>query len=349
MRYAGVLADIAIDSHEALENRGVAAVVSPAREKLESIMKLPCLLSICCCLLLASCAAAVQRTDSGVVPDADRRAILSMLGEYEVRFEFSETVVLQPDYRRRQIKTTGGDETVVLVSDEGRRISLQHLLVAGGHVVKHWRQDWEYEAPRRLEFSEDQTWRLREIPAQKTRGAWTQCVYEVSDAPRYCGTGRWEHSGGVATWTSDASWRPLPRREYTVRKDYNAVAAINRHSVVPGGWTHEQDNSKVVRDGEQVQKELVREFGFNDYRRTTRIDFKPAYDYWKATAPYWARVRAEWDARFAAGHGVRLNTAIDGMALIEPLFGQADEIGEGRTVSDTQIRAVFDRFVAPAP
>ncbi len=312
-------------------------------------MKAAHLLSICGCLLLGACAAAAQRAAGNTAPEADRRAILAMLGEYEVRFEFAETVVLQPDYQRRQIKTTGGDETVVLVSDDGRRISLQHLLVAGGHVVKHWRQDWEYEAPRRLEFSEDQTWRLREIPTQKTRGAWTQCVYEVSDAPRYCGTGRWQYKGETATWTSDATWRPLPRREYTVRKDYNAVAAINRHSIVPGGWTHEQDNTKVVRDGEQLRQELVREFGFNDYRRTTRVDFTPAYDYWKATAPYWARVRAEWDARLAAGHGLRLNTAIDGMALIEPLFGEADESSEGKVVSDAQIDAVFDRWVTPAP
>src|SRR3546814_12670956 len=91
-------------------------------------------------------------------------------------------------------------------------------------------------------------------PAQ-TGGAWTQCVYEVSDAPRYCGTGKWSYDNGIATWTSDLTARPLPRREYTKRDDYNVLIGINRHTITPNGWTHEQFNTKVLRkpDGSQVE------------------------------------------------------------------------------------------------
>ena len=59
----------------------------------------------------------------------------------------------------------------------------------------------------------------RPMDPERIPGSWTQCVYEVSDAPRYCGTGHWNHRYGNATWTSDRSWRPLPRREYTKRSD----------------------------------------------------------------------------------------------------------------------------------
>ena len=50
-----------------------------------------------------------------------------------------------------------------------------------------------------------------------------------------------------------------------------------------GGWTHEQFNTKVLRKPDGSQVELAREFGFNDYQKTTEVDFAPAYKYWDAT------------------------------------------------------------------
>ena len=231
-------------------------------------------------------------------PARDRQSILAMQGEHIVDFAFDETVLLQPGYERASAVRSGGNEVVIVVEDTPNRVVLQHLLVdaKSGHVTKHWRQDWTYEAANRFEFSDDQTWQVRSIPDEVNRGAWTQCVFEVSDAPRYCGTGRWDYHNGVPTWTSDLSWRPLPRREYTIRSDYNAVSAINRHTLTPGGWTHEQFNTKVLRKPDGTQVELAREFGFNDYQRTKDVDFKPAYTYWEATRDYWAKVRTRWDA-----------------------------------------------------
>jgi hypothetical protein len=284
--------------------------------------------------------------------DADRKAILAMQGEYAVDFSFDETVLLAPGYERAPAKRSGGDEVVIVVEDSPHRIVLQHILVdqKSGHVTKHWRQDWTYEAPRRWEFVADQTWRMRELPPEKTAGAWTQCVYEVSDAPRYCGTGRWNHRYGVATWTSDRTWRPLPRREYTRRDDYNALNVENRHTIVPGGWTHEQDNTKAVRraDG-STERTIAREFGFNDYVRTDDLDFAPARAYWDATAGYWARVRARWDAALAHPDGLRLATGVDGMEMIVPLFEQAAAVQAGTPVADAEIDAVFARWVTTAP
>jgi len=281
-------------------------------------------------------------------PAADRKAIMAMQGEYSIHFSFEETVTLAHGYERAEPYRTGGDETVVLVENSPDRIVLQHLLlhVPSGHVTKHWRQDWTYEAPRRLEFNSEQTWRWRDIPAEQVPGSWTQCVYEVSDAPRYCGTGRWVHSNGIATWTSDTTWRPLPRRDYTKRSDYNALGVINRHTITPTGWTHEQDNIKTIRNERgDVLGALVREFGFNDYQRTNAIDFTPAYAYWNATADYWTKVRAYWHQRLHAAPGVRLATKLDGMELIEPLFQQAQRIQEGSTVDDTELDALFAKWV----
>lgn len=310
-------------------------------------MKLLPHLSLLTVLLASTGAVAAQDAD----PARDRASILAMQGEYTVDFAFDETVLLQPGYERQAAMRSGGDETVIVVEDTPHRIVLQHILVdaKSGHVTKHWRQDWVYEASQRFEFTADQTWTRRQIPADVTRGAWTQCVYEVSDAPRYCGTGRWDYRDGHPTWTSDPSWRPLPRREYTRRSDYNAMSVINRHTLTPNGWTHEQFNTKVLRKPDGSQMQLAREFGFNDYIKTRDIDFKPAYDYWKGTADYWARVRARWQGFLERGTGVHLKTRIDGMAMIIPLFTQAEARQEGKAVSDADIDKVFTAWVEPAP
>lgn len=306
-------------------------------------------------LLAASLAcmtpALAQQAPATADPSADRTAILAMQGEYDVDFAFDETVLLAPGYERASAQRSGASEVVIVVQDTPAKVVLQHILVdaKSGHVTKHWRQDWQYEAKTRWEFAADQTWRTRNLPADQSKGAWTQCVYEVSDAPRYCGTGRWNHRYGVATWTSDRTWRPLPRREYTKRSDYNAMNVENRHTIVPGGWTHEQDNTKAVRraDG-STERTIAREFGFNDYRKTTEVDFKPAYDYWAATRDYWARVRTRWDAALANPAGLHLKTKVDGMALIIPLFTQAGEVQEGKPVDDARIDAEFAKWVEPA-
>lgn len=291
-----------------------------------------------CLLALCLPALAAPATEP---PPHDRDSILAMQGEYAVDFAFDETVLLRPGYERAPAMRSAGDELVLVVEDTPGRIVLQHLLVdaGSGHVTKHWRQDWTWQAGQRFEYGGEQAWRVRAIPADTTQGAWTQCVYEVSDAPRYCGTGRWRHDDGIATWTSDLSWRPLPRREYTRRSDYNALAVINRHTITPGGWTHEQFNTKVLRHADGRQEEIAREFGFNDYVRTDAIDFAPARRYWAGTADYWARVRARWDRRLVQPPGLRLKTGIDGMGLIIPLFTQAGEEQEGRHVPDEIGRA----------
>ena len=302
-------------------------------------------------IVLSTVALALSSTALAADPARDRQSILAMQGDYTVDFAFDETVLLQPGYERQAAMRSGGDETVIVVEDTPTRIVLQHILVdaRSGHVTKHWRQDWSYEASTRFEFTADQTWHVRTIPSDATRGAWTQCVYEVSDAPRYCGTGRWDYTNQVATWTSDLSWRPLPRREYTKRTDYNALSVVNRHTLTPNGWTHEQFNTKVLRKSDGTQVELAREFGFNDYLKTTEVDFKPARDYWQATAGYWAKVRAHWDRFLSRAPGVHLKTKVDGMAMIIPLFTQAGDVQEGKTVVDASIAKVFADWVEPAP
>lgn len=262
--------------------------------------------------------------------DCDRRAILAMVGEFEVSFRFDETAVLAPGYERREPHRSRGFEFVELVEDTGNRIRLQHVLVSpGGRVTKHWRQDWIHEAASHWRFVGDQRFEAHARDAEAAAGTWTQLVYEVSDAPRYAGSGRWNHRYGVSTWTSERTWRPLPRREYTTRDDYDLLNVENRHTITPDGWTHEQDNTKVARRHGAGDRTLVREFGFNEYRRITGFDFGPGRAYWQRTAPFWATVRARWDEKLAAPEGLTLAYPVDDEDFIGALFTLAAEVPAG--------------------
>ncbi len=262
---------------------------------------------------------------------ADREAILAMVGEYNVTFDFSETLPVEPGYTLAADKTTPATEVVYVIEDTGDYISLQHLLLVGPdsdpYVVKHWRQDWQYQPDRLMAYQGFGTWEMQDVAAEDRAGAWSQTVYQVDDSPRYGGLARWEHASNASTWEPEASYRPLPRRDATTRDDYDAIEAVNRHTVTAWGWTHEQDNSKVIlRDGEP--RELVREHGINTYYRTDLEGDFAAADYWEATADYWADVREAWDEIMLADH-FTVEDDENGTFLYMPVLNEARAIYEG--------------------
>ena len=188
-------------------------------------------------------------------------------------------------------------------------------------VIKHWRQDWVFEDRELLEYRGSGTWETRRLSADAVRCGWTQAVFEVNDAPRYEAWGRWQHAGGTSSWTSNETWRPMPRREYTTRDDYDVVIGFNRHVITPSGWAHEQDNTKVVLRGSP--RALVREHGVNSYRRNEARDFRVARDHWSRTQAFWRDVREVWKKVIAAGPRLSLRPGVDGTAQHAGLFALA--------------------------
>lgn len=155
----------------------------------------------------------------------DIKAIKNMCGCYEVQFNFTETFHPKQDslYKPSPTKKDYGLEWVELVEDSSNKIVMQHLLIVNDStIVKHWRQDWLYQNTELYEFFKDKTWKYRKLATNDVKGQWTQKVYQVDDSPRYEGTATWIHEDGKHYWvnTTDA---PLPRREHTIRKDYNVL------------------------------------------------------------------------------------------------------------------------------
>ncbi len=276
--------------------------------------------------------------------ERDRRAILAMTGGYRASFDFIEVAGFTPGFKPSRPYQSWGTEKVVVLEDRGTFISLQHMLVMsiigkdgkmmGPFVTKHWRQDWQYEPTHVFRYRGAQTWEREAVDPAAAKGAWSQSVYQVDDSPRYADVARWQHAKGYSAWESPEGWRPLPRREYSVRSDYQVLAGTNRHVIVPTGWVHEQFNHKVAlasagtpRTEEPI---LAREYGFNRYERIRDYDFAPADAYLKATDPMWKLVRAEWAALLGADKPVVLRAAPDQGQLFMPLFKLASEIEEGK-------------------
>ncbi len=282
----------------------------------------------------------VQTQDQAGVPaEADRQAILAMAGEYTVTFAFNEYLPIADGYELRPSTETPAREVVIVIADEPDYISLQHLLLVGDRedpmVIKHWRQDWQYEPERLMAYRGFNTWEMDAVSAEDVRGAWSQTVYQVDDSPRYAGLARWEHGVGASTWTPSVSWRPLPRRDATTRDDYDVIAAVNRHTITAWGWTHEQDNSKLIlRDG--TPRELVREHGINTYRRTELTGVENAHRYWAATADYWADVRAAWDEIMTASVFTAEDDA-EGTLLYGPVLSEGQAVFMGARDEDTAL------------
>jgi len=266
--------------------------------------------------------------------EADRADILSMAGDFKVRFDMQEATAWMPGYTPLDRKISGGHESVRVVEDTGRKIVLQHLLVVEfegqTHVIKHWRQDWEYEPEKILAYSDTNEWTWEDVPERMRHGRWSQTVYQVDDSPRYAGWGEFETQGGIRRWRSSWTWRPLARRDALRNPVYDRYYSINRHQPTPDGWIHWQDNIKMGEADGSLQP-VVQEYVLNTYTRFNDYPVKAADDYWAATRGYWAAVRAEWDAVAAEKGAIRIQEEAEtGTVISGRLLEIANELQDGK-------------------
>jgi hypothetical protein len=275
--------------------------------------------------------------------ERDRRAILAMAGTFRVSFEFLEVVGFRPGFVPDRPYQSWATELVTVLRDEPRFVSLQHLLVMfmkaedgsveGPFVTKHWRQDWRYEDRELLTYRGRNTWATERLRPADVRGTWSQAVFQVDDSPRYESYGRWEHFGNLSRWRSATTWRPLPRREFSVRSDYQVLIGTNEHTITPVGWVQEEDNLKVALDGEgrpiATEPVLAKEVGLNRYERLKDFDPSAAERYLERTAPFWTAVQEAWAEIARERRRFTLRAAPDQGQLFTPLFEYAEQLAGG--------------------
>lgn len=289
--------------------------------------------------------------------ERDRRAILAMAGPYRVSFDFLEVLRFDPALKPDAPYQSWGTEYVFVSADRDDFIALQHILVMRARmedgsagkpiVVRHWRQEWRYQSDALLAYEGANTWARRPVPAQQRDGAWVQSVYQVDDSPRYAARGRWQHNDSYSTWISDETWRPLPRREWSVRKDYQVLVGTNRHTITLDGWVQEENNLKLVLDNNGKARAqmpyLAREYGFARYQRIKDYDFSAGENYFARTEPFWAEVRAGWREIGERQRRFTLKVPADQGRLFEPFFEYAQNLADGERFDRDHARAFIDR------
>ena len=276
--------------------------------------------------------------------DKDLASIKAMCGCFEVSFNFAETFSYSKDstYQASKNKYDKALEWVQLVDSNEDFVSMQHLLIVGDvlnpYVIKHWRQDWMYENTDSFPYTIDNTWPYKSNDASEVTGQWTQRVFQVDDSPRYEGSATWVHVDGRSFWSSTAD-APLPRREITKRQDYNVTLRRNHHEILDWGWSHDQDNDKLIREVNKKDIVLAQEKGYNTYKKVENERCIAAQVFWKDNKEMWALVRKHWNTIFSMRQNIQLKNKVEGKRLYQYLFAL-----ESDTKSE-EINAIINSFL----
>ena len=270
----------------------------------------------------------------------DIEAIKEMCGCFEIDFKFSETFqyINDSNYSKSKNYNAKALEYAKLIKDEKDHISIQHLLVMGDYIIKHWRQDWVFQNKDLLKYDGNNNWKYISKTKQDVKGQWTQKVFQVDDSPRYEGSATWVHADGKSYW-ENSSYAPLPRREYTKRNDYNIMIRGNRHEITKDGWVHDQDNFKVVKDSESDSEVIIAsEKGINTYTRVDESNCKEAIKWWDENNEKWLLVLEKWDSIYSKKDDISLRQSVENKPLFSFLFDE-------NVVKRDEIGLIIDRFV----
>ena len=285
----------------------------------------------------------VFESNSQTKKDKDRTAIKNLCGCYEIQFNFSETFSYSEDslYTPSPTKIAYALEWVDLTYEDQNNFILQHILQMGNdsnaYIIKHWREDWQFQNKKILEYVFDNTWQSKILNFKETKGTWTQKVFQVDDSPRYEGNATWVHVDGKSYWENNAD-APLPRRERTIRNDYNVLKRNNRIEITDYGWVHKQDNLKIIRKQDSKDKILAREYGYNPYTKVDDSRCIYARNWWEKNRIKWETVRNIWDEIFEENNSIKLKKSVDEKMLWDYLF--SDEYQ-----NEDDIRNIISRFV----
>ena len=270
----------------------------------------------------------------------DIEAIKQMCGCFEIDFKFSETFQYSNDsnYSKSKNYNSKALEYAKLIKDEKGHISIQHLLVMGNYVIKHWRQDWIYQNKDLLKYDGNNNWKYISKAKKDVKGQWTQKVFQVDDSPRYEGSATWLHIDDKSYW-ENSSYAPLPRREYTKRNDYNIMIRGNRHEITKDGWVHDQDNYKVVKDSKNNSEIIIAaEKGLNKYTRVDDSRCNEAISWWSENKTKWLLIRDKWNSIYSQKDNISLRRSVDSKPLFSFLFDE-------NVIKKEEIGLIIDTFV----
>jgi hypothetical protein len=276
----------------------------------------------------------------------DRTSILAQSGCYRVSYQFKEKSVTDPDYpiHSPDYMEYGTEWIDAEVSkSKPNEIKLQHILITPDGPLKHWSQTWNYEPTSVMIYSGDHLWKKEHLKSENTRGQWSQHVFQVDGSPRYGCVAAWTHTPEKDFWECK-TWSPLPRREFSKRKDYNVLERLNHHEITPIGWIHLQNNSKLQVSSSTVH-EIALEEGADTYTRIHPDHCQAAIDWWKKNQPIWSDIHHVWNEIYLKSESLQLKSTVNQKTLWERLF----EIAETQTNIQNQTQQAIQEFLVHSP
>ncbi|MAA80420.1 MAG: hypothetical protein CL916_14285 [Deltaproteobacteria bacterium] len=272
-----------------------------------------------------------------------QEAIKAQLGCFEVTFQYKETEAIQEGYELKKPKKSTVIEWVTLEEDKEDYIVLQHVLVSGLAMIKHWRQVWKYEETTHYKYIGHDTWKKTKTNAEEVSGEWSQIVYNVDDGPRYECSALWNNTD-EDFWkcTSDA---PLPRREKK-RSDYTILDRTNVHRITPEGWVHEQYNTKVKLDG-NTRIPIAKEKGYNTYIRIPEENCQKAIDWWPKRKATWLVIQKAWEDIRAENTQLKFRKAVGTPLWVRLFLLARDRVDSPKREQKvyTKARKVITKFM----
>ena len=258
-------------------------------------------------------------------------------------FKFAETFNYSNDttYTPSKNKIAYALEWIDLTYQDKNNLIIQHILQMGNdsnaYIMKHWRQDWNYQNKQFLIYDHNNKWNKVEKKYNSTKGQWTQKVYQVDDSPRYEGSGTWAYIDNKIFWenTVDA---PLPRRERTIRSDYNVLNRGNKLEITEVGWDHKQNNHKILRSDTANDVLIASEYGINNYLKVSNERCEYARTWWTKNSEKWKIVRDEWELVFEHNDTITLKTNYNDKPLWSYLF--SDEYSD-----KNEIKNIINNFI----
>lgn len=277
-----------------------------------------------------------------------KKYIEQLCGCYDVTFTYAETFAPDSNYKFHERETAHARELIIPIESTDKKLVLQHMLVVSeNYIIKHWREDWVYEAPELLNYTGNNTWVKEKQDKDAVAGKWTQTIWQVDDMPRYQGYSSWINNNGKTYWENTA-YAPLPRREYTTRSDYNLMRRTNRIIPISDGWIHDQDNDKIIRttEGDSL---LVQEKGFNIYKKIDDSKCAKALATWQESKEFWKVVRKEWEHYIDKQTTLKVKETVNDEKLYEHLYVTEAEWKE-KKMSDKQlakeVRNILELFIS---
>jgi hypothetical protein len=269
----------------------------------------------------------------------ETNAILQMAGTYKVEFDFVETYSKDTNYNLAKHYHAGAKEMVIVTENSKNKISLSHFLVVNDTmVIKHWRQDWIYENTEFLKYTGDNTWSKYSKSKDEVKGTWTQKVFQVDESPRYESYGTWVKQDGEMIWNSSTCYSPLPRRELSVREDYNVIQRRSRIVVGKDYWYIEQDNYKL--NGDTV---LCHEKGMERFE-ALNFDTEKITTYWNTYQKVWTIVINEWQNTVNENQNIQLKGRLIKSDYQSEVFALVNSLAAAQK-TETEIRTEIKNLI----